>query len=239
MLCSILGKFAQQTNQTESKFVHSQYALNKLFLSENIDDILCFDKVCHVLTRSKKKSKINRSANCVIYAYVTAYARIYMHEQMIKIWNAGGLIYGIENDCLLWARHMFTLSPLTYSHRFGNFKIDCTNVTSYISFGPKASAITIKTPNGSNTKIKARGFNLQSKLIHDMFTPASFYHLIETYLRRKDLVTIGLPQIRHRQDFAALKVTPMIKNHHMTNVITSTRVVFNNFISLPYGYTKK
>ena len=240
LLCSFLGKFAQQNLRTETKFVRSQTALAKLFFNEEIEDITCLDKVCHVLIKSKrKKSSINRDSNSVIYSYLTAYARVFMHKEMIKIWSLGGIIFCIENDCLYFTRSKNEISPLTYSKLFGTFKIECSQIISFISFGAKSSALTYLSKNELKQKIKARGFSLESNLVNELIQTYSFHELLDQYLLQNNKKSIKVPQIRAKRNLNKLTITERIQIHELSNIIVSTRVIFNNYATVPYGYVKR
>ena len=162
-----------------------------------------------------------------------------MHQEMLKIWNIGGIIHEIQNDCIYWSRKSNIPSPLSYSPIYGDFKIETTKIQSYISFGPKTTVITFYDKNNVlQSSIKARGFSLKGELIQQILTNTSFLELLSSYVSNGQVTSIPISQTRHSRDLRALKITCESKTHNMSNVINMSRVIFNDYTTKPYGYRK-
>jgi hypothetical protein len=240
MMVSVLGKFAQQNSKSESILVKSQSALNNVFKDSTILDIFPLDKVCHIIIKGKQRnSSMNRSANSIIYSYITANSRIFMHTEMLKIWNMGGKIYAMENDCLYWIRPKLIPSPLKHSHLFGSFKNEFDNclMLSFISFGTKSTAIAYLKDSKVEYKIKARGFNFKSNMASKIIDFDSFQSLLDAS-EKQIFTSIAIPQMRSSRNLQNQTITQKIENYQLSNVISSARVILNDFTSFPYGYSK-
>ena len=237
-LCSFLGKTAQVNSRTVTKFVRNQSQLQSLFYSENIEDLFDYGNVCHVIIKPKNRSNENRSGNSILYSYITAYARIYMHKCLMKLWNVGACVHAIENDCIYFSRPKTLKSPFIYSQAFGFFHKEFENciITSFNSLGTKSTSISYIENGILKHKIKAKGFNLQSSIINSILEFDSLQELLRHYIEDK-IVQIEVPQVHVVKNLKKMTVNQLLKRIKLTNVIITKRVFLKDSNTLPFGYT--
>lgn len=240
ILVSIMGKIAQVNNRTVSKFVRNQNQLQSIFYTEKIDDLFDYGNVCHVVIKPAERSNENRSGNSIIYSYVTALARIYMHRCIMKLESVGACVHAIENDCIYFTRPKTLQNPLIYSQTFGYFHKEFNNciITSFNSFGSKSSSISYIENGILKHKIKAKGFSLQSSIINSILEFESFQELLCHYVDNK-IVNIEVPQIHVVKNIKKLSVNQILRRIKLTNVIITKRIFLRDYKTHPYGYTIK
>ena len=237
-LCSFLGKTAQVNNRNITKFVRNKSQLESLFYSENIEDLFDYGNVCHVIIKPKDRLNQNRSGNSILYSYITALARIYMHKCLLKLWSVGARVHAIENDCIYFSRPKTLKNPLIYSQAFGYFHKEYENciITSFNSLGTKSTSISYIENGILKHKIKAKGFNLKSSIISSILEFDSLQELLCHYIEDK-IVQIEVPQIHVVKNFKKMTVNQLLKRIKLTNVIITKRVYLKDCNTLPFGYT--
>lgn len=239
-LCSFLGKTAQVNSRTITKFVRNQSQLQSLFYSENIDDLFDYGNVCHVIIKPQERLNENRSGNSILYSYVTAFARIYMHKCIMKLQSVNACVYALENDAIYFTLPKTVTNPLIYSQSFGFFHEEYKNciITSFNSLGTKSMSISYIENGILKHKIKAKGFNLQSSIITSIMEFESLHEVLQHYIN-KQVVKIDIPQVHVIKDLKHLSVTQVLKQIKLSNVIVTKRVLQNNCQTLPFGYSLK
>ena len=237
ILCSILGKIAQVNNRDITKFVSNNGQLQSIFKSEKIEDLFDLGNVCQVVIKPPERKNENRKGNSIIYSYVTALARIYMHRCIMKLTSEGACVYAIENDCLYFSRPKTLVNPLKYSQAFGYFHEEYKNciITSFNSFGTKSSSISYIENGVLKHKIKAKGFSLKSSIINSILEFESFQELLRHYVNNK-IVQIDVPQVRVVKNIKKLSVNQILRRIKLTNVIITKRVFLKDCHTVPYGY---
>lgn len=238
-LNGFLGKLSQQTNKTKALFVRSQSQLTNVFYSSHIDDIFPLDKACVLFVRnSTKTASMNRQANSILYSYILAYARIYMHKNMMKLKKEMATIYSINNDAIYFTMPKTKMVPLRFSQSFGSFKYEfegCT-IIEFLSFGQKSSSITFITKDKQIKKeIKARGFCLQSSLVNSILSNVCLDTMLKSSLSNEPM-SFKIPQIRSKKSIKTLSVKETLLMCEFSNEITQCRIIAKDGSTKPYGY---
>ena len=237
ILVSLLGKLAQVNNRNTTKFVRNKSQLQSIFYSEKIEDLFDYGNVCHVVIKPPERKNENRFGNSIIYSYVLALARVYIHKCMMRLWNDGASVYAVENDCIYFSRPKVLPNPFTYSQTFGYFHEEYKNciITSFNSFGSKSNSISYIENGILKHKIKAKGFNLQSSLIKSILEFESFEEMLQHFITNK-LVQIEIPQIRVVKNVKKMTVSQILRRINMNNVIITKRIFLKDCHTVPYGY---
>jgi len=86
----------QKKERIEQIFMQLQMELDDLLYNDQVD-ILSWTMPTDsmLLVRTLRKSHFHRrnlGCNCIVGSHVTAYARIYMHEQLLKVEAKGGML---------------------------------------------------------------------------------------------------------------------------------------------------
>lgn len=237
MLVAFLGKLAQSTSKSKTIFVRNKNQLQSIFYKEKIVDIFTYDNICQVIIKPPKKVNQNRSANSVLYAYITALSRIYMHKCLLKLWSLGCIVYALECDNIYFSRPNTLPNPLKYSKTFGYFQdqfVDCV-ILAFNSFGSKSNNVSYIKNGILCQKMKARGFNLDSSLIHNILEFYSIEELLRYYVQ-EEIIQIKVPQLRNRRNLKTMTINQVLTEFRLSNLIVTKRVFNNDFSSKPFGF---
>ena len=241
IMCAVLGKLAQVNCKNQARIIKSQAALNSLFYSNesNLDDIFIIGEACLAVTSAKKSTKIasNKAASMIVYAYITAESRIYMHQAMLKLSAANCRVLAIFNDCLYFVCPFETPLPLKVGKSFFSFKqeYDPLEISCFLSFGVKCNALLLTKENGeSQTIIKARGFSLKTDLISKILT----FHNISTNFEGPNPKKIRIPQVRTHKKIKSLTAFNTVHYFLLSCKIQTDNILLDDLKTLPLG-TKK
>ena len=239
ILCAVLGKMAQVNSRNQTKMIKSQSALTSLFYSNEskIDDIFVVGKACMAVTSCRKSQQYltNKSASMIVYAYVTASSRIYMHSTMLFLQEKNCRMLAIFNDCLYFVSSFDTIIPLDIGQHFYSFKheVPSHQIIAFISFGVKCNALQLILDNGkTQTLIKARGFSLKSKIAQQVLTFSKLTSMIKNPLPE----SVNIPQLRTKKKIRKLTATQDIQIFTFRNEIKTHNIVLSNMRTLPLGY---
>ena len=240
-LVMIFGKLSQQNMRTKPIVIQSQRELQNVDLNA-IDDVFSLEKACILIARNESKhSRHNRKANSILYAYVLAYSRIYMHKIMRNLLQNSAQIFQISNDCLYFTLpHNTQLNcVINMGSAFGDFRDEYPefSVSSFVSFGTKSCAILLKNNTTGEMKqiVKARGFTLSNitsqKLINQIDFKSFFMESMENNSK-----TLKIPQIRQRKKIETLHVEFVLLLFQFSNTVKNSRVIFSDGRTVPFGY---
>ena len=236
VMCAVLGKLAQVNHRNQSKIVKSQSALTSLFYSSDsqLDNIFVIGDACLAITSGKKKEMkvANKAASMIVYAYVTAESRIYMHKAMLKLQSNKCRMIAMFNDCLYFACTLHTVIPILVGKEFYTFKHEYnpSQIVSFLSFGVKCNTILIRNEESSfQTIIKARGFSLKSQLIQNIL---SFQNISDSL---KGQGVIKLPQVRTSKKIKTLSVSETIQQYSFQCKIQTDNILLPDLSSVPLG----
>ena len=238
ILCSILGKMAQQNCRTQTRVLKTQSSLNSLFYSPDskIEDVYVVGKACVAITSCKKNNKLltNPYSSPICYMYITALSRIFMHRNMILLEQRACKIIAIMNDCLYFRCPIKTQLPFQIGKHFGAFKheYNSNEIMCFISFGIKCNAIYLEKKGKSETIIKARGFTLKSHFLKEKLN----FQLLLSLFNHDNPARILVPQVRTKKVLKKMAVTQKLQISSLTNKVKNNRILLPNLSTLPFGY---
>ena len=165
---SQIGKFAQNNlEKVHSKLIH--HASETYSLLNNPRLTVC---AANLLANSETLlmqyfkdgsfEKLNRSFSCILGAFVTAYARVTLHESICFLHRQGCLIVYVDTDSIIYLRniHIHPDAILQNIHptKMGAWKNEAPNDTieSGTFVGPKNYTMTFKAklPNNKGKIVK-------------------------------------------------------------------------------------
>ena len=237
LLVGVLGKFAQKNSKTETRVVRSQSSLEEVFYREKIQELFPCKKICILFVDKASKSSINMSGNSIIYSYVTALSRIYVHKKMMCLEAVGAKIFSISNDSITFTLPHSSHNPLRESQLFGDFKNEYEPhfLQFFLSFGVKNQIVGMSCKTHFEMIIKARGFNLKHQNFEKFLTLPKFKKMIDSYCEGKR-VMIKLPQIRSKTEFKNLTTKDILLHYCMSNTVDTNRILLKGLTSKPYGW---
>ena len=237
-MCAVLGKLAQVNHKNQSRVIKSQSGLTSLFYSEeaSLDNIFVVGEACIAITSAKKSQTTvsNKAASMIIYAYVTAESRIYMHKAIRTLLLNNCRVLAIFNDCLYFVSSFHSQQPLPTGKSFFTFKheYDTTEIECFLSFGIKCNAILLTKQSGQNeTVIKARGFSLKTELIKNVLT----FQRLGMFFDDSKLCLLKLPQLRTRKKLKTLSAIQTVQQFKFRNNIQTENILLPDLKTLPLG----
>ena len=160
---AIIGKLGQNNEYPKDVFVHTASQILKHTKDSNsvIEDIALVNEDTMYLRVSKKKksNQNNRTGNCLIYAYLTAYARIGMHKSVCELSSNGSKVFALEADAIAFSTPS-DVQPMEFGETIGAFKSEFQNIEAYSTLGPKTSAIQYRIGDNLHSLVKVKGLNL-------------------------------------------------------------------------------
>jgi hypothetical protein len=93
-ICAFLGFFSLNlnTNSGTSIFVDDYSQLARLINSNCVLDLEDYGPVMHVTQRCKK-SRLSLKSNVMLGVFITAYARVQIHSDLLRLVNIGATLY--------------------------------------------------------------------------------------------------------------------------------------------------
>ena len=163
-----------------------------------------------------------------------------MHEAILYATSRSAVIHQISNDALYLSYPcdvpLQNIVQLGFS--FGDFRNEYPdeNIISFISFGPKSSAMQLRNTSGHLSSIvKARGFELKNVAAQHFISTFDFTQALQKSLQN-EFFAIHLPQIRHKKNISKFSSRQVLLQFKFCNKIVSSRIVLKDGSTLPYGY---
>jgi hypothetical protein len=237
MANSFFGKFLQKTNKTQTVFVANQAQLEELFVEEkNVKSIYSYGNFCQVeIEQNLKKLPPNRTGNCYIGGQITAFAREIIYNHLLKIENAGGTLYYVDCDSIIFTLPVNKKFPVSMSHAIGDFKFELEGeIINFYSFGPKNYTIMYEAHSMKKVATKVKGLSLKGVEFQHEITNEIFQKFLDsTKHEEKEIV-----QVRMRKKSDGL-YSQMYQPFTFRNHFSKRRIVDkSNFVSFPYGWRK-
>ncbi len=240
---SLIGKFCQRSKYPSTEYVTDSDQIDNILASgreitnfTTISPYLCELEIDETKTNTRKL--LNRKANPILTAFVTAFSRIDMHQYIISLSKANFLPMYTDTDSLIFCGPETTPLPLPISQKLGDFKHEYKKVlTGFCCIGKKNYAISMK--EGSTEKeicdYKVRGLSLKS---HECRSKLSFSDF-EDFLRRKtETMDVRIPQSRLQKNKNSSSITKKIVNVRLATKLNFSRILTQteHFQTVPYGY---
>ncbi len=244
---AMLGKFSQRSHYSETLFINSQEQIEKVFSEHEILDLLPIsENICEleILPTSKCSSpSASRSGNCIIGAFVTAYARIQLHNDLMALNSRGFIPFYCDTDSIIFSDPKPCLKrplPLSLSPCLGDYKNELGNNMCIQSFACLARktysiAFTDKSDQKEKISIKSSGLSLSGTLAQKSIKMQDFISLLSNWETKA--MTVEVPQLRNFLIKDSSSVQHRISKHKLSNKLDVQRYVQNiSSPTLPFGY---
>lgn len=244
LMCNALfGKFIQNTNQAQPKYVTQQEDIESLFHSgKQIEDLFCINEnLCLInLKANEFKLPVCRTHNAYIGAQVTSYARQVMYQHLLKV-NAiqGAKIYQLECDSLFLSLPRTSSNILNVTPSLGDFKnVYDGEIVAYYSIGQKQYCINYLEHDNLKSVFKVSGVSLKNHYNSTQLTENTFETFLDEFIEGNN-VHITFRQEKHGSDFTNFKVLSYQQKFTLTNKLSRKRFVnvFDKRMStFPFGF---
>ncbi len=241
---AMLGKFSQRQEYSQTIFVNSQEQIEEAFQKHEVVDLLPIsENICELEILPQFANQKSRTGNCVIGAFVTAYARIQLHKDMMLLNSRGFHLYYCDTDGIIFADPNVTLRrtlPLPLSPCLGDYKNELGNdvtIESFACLARKTYSITFvsKLEKESQICIKSSGLSLSSKLAQNALNYSDFKTLLSNFAENP--MSVEVPQLRSFVIKNTNTVQQKISRHKVSNHLNVQRFVTNvSNPTLPFGY---
>ncbi len=243
---AMLGKFSQRAEFPETMYVKSQENLEEFYETGNIVDVQGIsEEICEIqLFPEEQKSTPNRSGNCIIGAFVTAYARIELHKDLQALHSSGFKLCYVDTDGIIFAGPKEKQIPLCVSPCLGDYKHELgkdSEIQLYSCIAKKSYSLSFvdKKTKKSGYSIKSSGLSLTSEISSEKISPKDFENMVLNW-QKNEPTTVTVPQFRTFVLKDDNSVCNKISNFKLSNNLNFCRCLFNvHDMSLPYGFTSK
>ncbi len=242
---SMLGKFSQRTQFPETVFVCSQAEIEEIYQKTEMADILGItDNICEIqILPDKETNSPNRSGNCIIGAFVTAYARTQLHKDMALLKRSGFSLCYVDTDGIIFSGPKSHSLPLSVSPCLGDYKHELGNGNQIKSFACIAKkTYCISYLNNKTQKeeysIKCSGLSLSSAISAQNLSPKEFEKMLFEFARNEKS-GFQIPQLRKYVVQKDTTVNSRITNVKLSNTLDIQRIVEAiDQPTYPYGFRK-
>ena len=230
-----LGKSAQKNFSTAVKYVHSEEELLKLWESAEITNIEAVgENVCQVHIKEDDE-KTNYKTNSILYAFITARTRIYLHRTICTLRKSNFHVYYCDSDSIIFSGPKDCNPPLPMGASLGDFKEELgsnSNIIEFSCLGRKNYKIQYEKEGCPETLFKIAGISLKSAIAKSIVT--------NHYPAPQKLQKASIPQIRNvkqglfqrRQEKRSVNVKNNIRCQRIP--LEDTRMS-----TKPWGFKKK
>ncbi len=234
ILNGMLGKLAQRPSEETLSYISSHEDLKKLAKKAEIINIgNVSNDFCEVTIR-KKEATEDTKGNCIIYAFVTARARIRLHQHLMELCRTGYKLYYTDCDSIIFTGNNSQNVPLPRGLAFGDFKPELgenTKISKFVCHGRKNFQILYEKESQTKSVVKVKGLSLQSNIAKQIVSEKfSTVPISKDKIRKK----IAVPQLRRiRNDIKH-------QTFYLSQNISCQRITESESkMTLPWGYRKK
>ena len=237
-----LGKFSQRKQFSETIYIKTQKQLEENFLNGNLIDIQpVTDNICEIQIEQEENPNVpRRNGNCVIGAFVTAFARIKLHQEMLSLVKNGFDLYYIDTDGIIFAGPSTSNVPLNVSPCLGDFKHELGKnslIDSFYCLGRKNYSLSYTKEGKNCSAIKCSGLALSSSFASEKVTVEEYKELLQGWEQDKEMA-IQVPQLRKYVVHDDNAVQHKIRTIKLSNCINTQRKLPRSIgnETLPFGY---
>ncbi len=248
---AMLGKFSQRAQFPETIYIKTQEELEAMYERSNIVDVQGISEdICEIqIFPNDIKKTPNRSGNCIIGAFVTAFARIQLHKDLKSLQNRGFELCYVDTDGIIFTcpQEKENQIPLAITPCLGDYKHELgenNEIELYSCIAKKSYSLsyTDKITKKPGFSIKSSGLSLLSDISQQNISPKTFQNMVLNW-QKKEVSTFSVPQLRtfvvkdENLSFVQSKIMTFKISNSLNNF---TRVLIDvNKMTLPYGYMKR
>jgi hypothetical protein len=224
-LNTIFGKLSSKTCNETNEIVRSKQQLNDLMKKFTVTELSAIDQHHLLVTYENENLKTSTKFNIFIGSLISAYARIYLYENMMKLFSQNIKIYAIDTDSIFFELESNCLNPLKFDITPGSFKPVINpkyEIVNFYSLGNRNYSVIYKDEKGQlKSLIKCKGLSFKSAELSNKVSPVLYEEFLQAYFR-DELKSIKLEQLR--------KITT--KKNYLTKIERKTVFTFTNNLAL-------
>ena len=167
ILNSMLGKLAQKPSEEVSCLVKSPAQLRKIAANSVILNVGTVNNTYCELELLKKKDEEDRKGNSVVYAFVTARARITLHTHVMRLASSNFRVFYTDTDSIIFSGPRFEKPPIPMGIAFGDFKDELgpnCSIKKFFCRGRKNFEIMYERDSKRESLVKIKGLSLKSNI---------------------------------------------------------------------------
>lgn len=246
LINSVYGRFALNSNHSKRVFLRSQFELDTLLASPNIE-VLEFFPVgestmeCEYL----KNAAANPSKEgCLIYtALINAKSRILMHQLIMTLEKQNCITIYVDTDCLLYAAPKDYAVPFDIGPALGQFKPvlgESAKIKNFYSLGPRNYTILYEKDGSLNYLTKIKGLNVGCENLQKFITPETYKNFLASHFKN-EIIQTYIPQQRQRVEPQTKSFKHVLLSQKFDNQLHLKRFIVKNdkenlYMTYPYGY---
>ncbi len=210
MLNAALGKFAQKNCQKKIQFVKNhKELLDVLSRNEVIDVSGLTEDICQVHVNENTPSTPPNS-NAIIYAFITARARISIHKQILALSKTKDCrVFYCDTDNIIFSSpENLNPFPVPVGPSFGKFKKELgshATIDNFVAHGRKNLKISFQSQHTKETIYKVKGVSLKSTMAKSVFEKhfTNFENMADSRKipQARQVCSKSFDTRTHRQDF--------------------------------------
>jgi hypothetical protein len=241
-LNTVFGKLSSRSYNESTEIVRTKDQLESLFEKFKIVDINTLDQDHLLVTYENDEVKSSAKYNMFIGSLISAYGRIYLYENMMKLFSQNIRIYAIDTDSVFFELPLECPNPLKIGITPGHFKHVINpdyEIVNYYSLGNRSYSVTYKDDkNELKSVIKCKGLSFKCASLCNKITPALYESFLHSYFQ-KELKTIMLDQVRYKTVQKRYLSKQEQKTHHtLSNEPHLKRIVKPDGSTVPFGFNK-
>ena len=198
-LNNFYGKFSQNSNQTSTMFVNSQWLLDSILSKHRICDINNVSETMLQVEYETTDFHANKKSNIYIGAQISAYGREVIYDHMMRIEQCGGVIYSVDVDGIFFSLDESIPDPLTYSNICGDFKKmvdDKSEIVGFYCLGSRNYSLLLQDGDKKlHSVVKIKGLSLSSHALENVLSAGSYKKSIGQYFEN-EVENIVIPKER-------------------------------------------
>jgi len=241
MLNKFLGHFLlNESKFQETLFVKSRAEVLAQFNAKKLLGIQAVTKdICQLSLKKQLPLRPNRKSNSFVGGYVLAYARNFIHDKILKLYEVGIQPLYCDCDAIYYKKRPAQTSPIPIGYAFGEFQpIYKSNITSFVALGKKSYSVQFQDTNGAfKSDIKVSGFSFQLEEVKSLVPHERFISMIKSMVKN-ELQIYAIPQTIHKVQGQRTVNKDISKK--FSNMYFRARKLesSNSFSTVPYGYKK-
>jgi len=241
LLNSLWGRVGMSVDKL-STTIKSVEQFHMLFSDNSIEigtyHPIAGDKVMFNFRNINSGHKTNKKGNVIVAAFVTSWARIYLHKQLDRL---GDRVCYMDTDSVIYTKREGEYEP-PVGDMLGEWANEVppgVHITEFVTTGPKSYSYKL---SNNEVKIKSKGIS-QSYHTKDLLSFTAMKQSVDKMLKLESYKLVQGIVIENKLHFDRSKFTSTIRKRPQTKTLHygyNKRVKYsdpnNMYISYPYGY---
>lgn len=242
-LNSIIGKFSEnQVNNRQNFIVNSQKDLEEKSRYRKIHSLEQLNDYSVLLSIDSPPRHPKRNVNIYIGSHISAFARIYLYQNILKFNALQYKLFYIDTDSAAFSAPINAPPLKNIGPLLGDFKHVLgpnSKITEFYSLGQRNYSFVFENEKGEiEFLVKCKGLCLKNVFSRKCLSPSIYHSFISKFLSN-EIVKLNLKQVRYRQKSHVTPKVAIEQNYSFSNKINIKRIILHSGDTLPYGYKEK